>query len=103
MSQYTVTIATQPDVIVTGTAVGVPGATGPQGPAGADGADGGAEVFTQATPSSTWIIDHGLTYRPNVQVVDGSGATVIATVSHPTDTRVQINFASAQTGAAYLS
>jgi hypothetical protein len=60
-------------------------------------------VFVQATPATTWSIDHGLTFIPNVTVVDSAGDEVIGDIEYVSSTTVVCRFAAAFSGTAYLS
>lgn len=81
----------------TGTSV----AMGPQGPPGDPGALGYRHV--QAVPAAQWDINHGLSFWPNVAVVDSSGREVIGEVSYLSSTAVRLTFSAAFGGEAYLS
>src|SRR5580765_4989617 len=83
---------------------GAPGAAGPQGPPG-DPADIGAVSYRHVQPSaaSVWTITHGLSFQPNVSVVDSSHRESIpGAVDSPTATAVQLTFSAAVGGEAYL-
>jgi len=69
------------------------------------GGGGGAlaYVHNQSTSASTWTIDHGLTFRPNVTVVDSAGDAVDGNITYPLITRVVLTFSAAFSGIAYLS
>lgn len=81
----------------------VPGPEGPPGPAGPAGEAPEPFIFTQGTPSATWVILHNLNRYPSVMVVD-SGNTVIDPDIHYDDaTQITINFGAPTSGKAYLS
>jgi len=64
---------------------------------------GGAFVFTQTTASSTWLIEHGLGFYPNVTIEDGSGNDISGAITYIDANSLQIDFNTATTGVAYLS
>lgn len=100
---------------VTDVTIAGQGLQGPPGPAGADGvdgqdganglpgADGGSYTHDQATASATWTVVHNLGYYPNVAVVDSAGSEVIGEISYLDVNTVEITFANAFGGKAYLS
>lgn len=68
------------------------------------GSTGGSYTYTQSTPSATWVIVHGLSFRPaGVRVEDSSGQEVWGEVTYPSTGVVRIDFAYAVSGTAYLS
>jgi|SRR5215467_581756 len=92
---------------------GPPGPQGPQGPAGPQGPQGppgtgGTQtlsyVWSQATAATTWTITHGLSFYPNVTVVDSAGHEIYpGDLTYPNATTVQLTFSAAVGGTAYLS
>lgn len=70
-----------------------------------DGGGGGAQAYThtQAVASATWVIDHNLSFRPNVAVVDSTGDQVEGEVEYTDADTVTVKFTAAFTGTAYLS
>ena len=60
-------------------------------------------VHTQASPSTTWNINHALGGRPSVTIVDSAGTTVIGEVTYISDTQVRVDFTAAFSGFAYLT
>lgn len=74
---------------------------GPPGPIGPPGPNGDYR-FVQATPSATWTIAHGLSFQPNVTVVDSAGAQVEGDIAYVGST-VVVTFSVAFAGTAYLS
>lgn len=87
--------------------------TGPQGVAGPQGIQGPqgnpgpsipvAYVHTQSTPAATWTINHGLSFRPNVAVIDSANDMVEGDVSYPSATQIVLKFSGAFAGSAFLS
>jgi hypothetical protein len=62
-----------------------------------------AFVFTQATPSLLWTIDHNMGSFPDVEVVDTSGEVVEGDIKFVSDSQLTISFAIAAAGKAYLN
>ena len=71
--------------------------SGPPGPRG------GSISIEQETASSTWTLNHGLGYYPNVTIIDSLGRMVIAPISYPDVDTVQITFTAPFSGTAHLS
>jgi len=60
--------------------------------------------YVQATAATVWLINHSLTYRPSVTVVDSSGRVMIpGSVEYPSASSVKLTFSAAVGGEAYLS
>lgn len=57
----------------------------------------------QMTPSSVWTITHGLSYFPNVTIVDSAGTVVVGDIVYTSATVATVTFSSAFAGTAYLS
>lgn len=53
--------------------------------------------FVQATPASTWTVDHAMPRRPGVTVIVGTRLTVVP-IDYPSATRVVATFPSPVTG-----
>lgn len=64
---------------------------------------GGTFEFVQGSPVSVWVIDHPLSFLPNVTVVDSSGRQVEGDVVYTDADTITINFTAAFSGKAYLS
>jgi hypothetical protein len=62
-----------------------------------------AYAFTQAVASNLWIIDHPLSFVPQVTVVDSGGTVVWGTVAIVSPSRITVSFTTAFSGTAYLS
>lgn len=60
-------------------------------------------VHTQASPSASWTIDHGLSKRASVSVVDSAGTVIICDVSYTSDNQVVLSFDASTSGQAYLN
>ena len=88
-------------------AKGSQGDTGPQGEQGVQGEAGETQVIAythnQGAVSSTWTINHGLTFQPSVQVVDSAGTTIEGVVNYNSSTQLTVEFSVAVSGTAYLS
>lgn len=57
----------------------------------------------QAVASTSWVITHGLGFRPNVAVVDSTGREIIPEIDYTSPTVVTLTFSAAVAGEAYLS
>jgi hypothetical protein len=78
--------------------------------AGADYAIGWANlsgdlnyVFTQVSPSATWVVVHNLGKYPGVNVVDSGGTMVIPDVHYDSLNQVTVSFGSATSGKAFVN
>lgn len=83
------------------------GDPGPQGPRGDPGIPGDEQVrsyaFSQGTPTTTWHIEHGLGFYPNITVVDSAGTIVEGSIRYIDLNIVEIDFTWPFGGVAYLS
>ena len=60
--------------------------------------------YTQSNAATVWTITHGLSFMPNVTVVDSTGHEIWpGDVSYPNTSTVQLTFSAAVGGEAYLS
>jgi len=77
---------------------------GPAGPPGPQGPTGGAAsfVYTQQSASDRWTIQHNLGSFPAVTVIDSAGDWMIADFSFISPDMLEIKFAVATSGTAYL-
>jgi hypothetical protein len=78
---------------------GLPGPPGPPGPAGGDL----TFVFTQNSAATSWLVVHNLGKFPAVQVVDTGNNMIVPNVHYIDVNSLQINFAAATSGKAYLN
>lgn len=60
-------------------------------------------THVQGTPANPWVIDHPLSFRPNVTVVDSTGRQVEGDVVYTDVDTVTVGFSGAFSGTAYLS
>lgn len=60
-------------------------------------------THSQGYPLETWTINHGLGRSPNVVIEDISGHRVLADIVRTGSNSVEIRFANARSGTAYLS
>jgi hypothetical protein len=60
-------------------------------------------IHTQASPSTTWTIDHTLGGKPSVTVVDSANTAVIGEVQYVSDQQVAVLFTAPFSGYAYLT
>lgn len=63
----------------------------------------GRHIHTQATPSTTWTINHALGGYPAVSVVDSAKTVVYGEITYISTSQVVVNFSSAFSGNAYLT
>jgi hypothetical protein len=76
----------------------------PVTPPDSGGGTGGSFTYVQSVPTATWVIVHGLGFRPaGVRIEDNSGQEVVGEVTYPSAGVVRIDFAYAVSGTAYLS
>lgn len=66
-----------------------------------DGINGYTHI--QGLPAATWSVVHTLGKYPSVMVVDSSGQEVIGDVRYVDENEVEITFAAAFAGRAYLT
>jgi hypothetical protein len=59
--------------------------------------------FNQSSPSDTWTINHTLSGKPSVTVVDSGGNIIIGDVQYISNTQVVITFTAPFSGSAYLT
>lgn len=62
-----------------------------------------SQIFTQASPSSTWIIVHNMNGHPNVLVVDSGGTLQIGQITYDSLDQVTVSFSAPFSGKAYLN
>ena len=70
---------------------------------GLTGANTRRYVHTQASPATTWVINHGLGGKPSVMVVDSADTVVIGEVTYNGNSQVIVEFTAAFSGYAYLT
>lgn len=75
--------------------LGVSGPQGPQLPLG--------YVHHQSSASTTWTINHNLSFIPNITIVDSSGNVIEGSYNYPDSDTVIANFSNSFAGEAYLS
>ena len=63
----------------------------------------GRHIHTQATPSTTWTINHALGGYPTVSVVDSAKTVVYGETTYISTSQIVVNFSSAFSGSAYLT
>jgi hypothetical protein len=79
------------------------GTVGPQGPAGTIDYGELGYVHDQMSASTTWLVEHGLNFIPNITVVDSAGTVIEGSYSYPNSSTVILNFSNSFAGKAYLS
>ena len=90
----TVTVTEGDTTVVTVTTAG------PQGPGG--GGAGAAYVHTQASPATTWTINHNLGFRPSVELLDSGSQEIDGAIAHPTVNQTVVTLNPATAGLARL-
>jgi hypothetical protein len=60
-------------------------------------------TFVQGTAATVWVINHPLTFYPNVTIVDSAGSQVEGSVVYTDADTVTVTFSAAFAGTAYLS
>jgi len=70
---------------------------------GIAGSNSRRHVHTQASPSTTWVINHTLGGKPSVTVVDTADTVVIGEVTYNSNSQVTVEFTAAFSGYAYLT
>lgn len=60
-------------------------------------------VHNQPTASTTWNVQHGLSKKPSVTVVDSGDNEVIGEVTYLDNNNINISFSAAFSGKAYLN
>lgn len=58
---------------------------------------------TQASPSDTWVIAHGLGKRPAVTIIDSAGDEVEGSVRHDSLNQITVSFSAGFAGVAFLN
>lgn len=80
--------------------VHVGGGVGPAGPPGPAG--GASFLFTQATPSASWVVVHNLNTLVNVTVLNSAQVIVETDVAETDLNTTTISFSTPQTGYALI-
>ena len=60
-------------------------------------------VYTQASPSATWVINHNMAKFPSVTVVDSANNIVYGEVLYNSNMQVTLTFAGAFSGKAFFN
>lgn len=60
-------------------------------------------VYTQSSPSATWVISHNLAKYPSVTVVDSANNMVFGEVLYDSANQVTLTFAGAFSGKAFFN
>ena len=65
----------------------------------------GIHAYThfQSVPTTVWVIDHPLTFVPNIIVIDSAGTRVFGSEEVISPTRIRVTFSYPFSGTAYLS
>ncbi len=91
--------------------MGPQGETGPMGPPGppgppGEGGEGGGSgylVVDVPIPEATWVINHGLSFSPQITTVDSTGREVEGDVLYTSPSQITVMFSAPFAGKAYLS
>jgi hypothetical protein len=62
-----------------------------------------AYTHTQGVASSTWVVNHNLSFYPNVTVKDSAGTIYEGEISYTSLGSLTLTFSSAFSGTAFLS
>tara|TARA_B100000809_G_scaffold45162_1_gene39535 strand:+ start:1485 stop:1832 length:348 start_codon:yes stop_codon:yes gene_type:complete len=103
----TLTVETDPTIVLTETATGPQGPAGPTGATGPTGADGAAGnnttvVHDQASASTTWTITHNQGRYPAIDIIDSAGNHVIGDIKHNSVNQAVATFDNAFAGKAII-
>ena len=103
----TLTVETDPTIVLTETATGPQGPAGPTGATGPTGADGAAGnnttvVHDQASASATWTITHNQGRYPSIDIIDSAGNHVIGDIKHNSINQLVATFDNAFAGKAII-
>ncbi len=80
------------------------GPKGPQGPQGIPGSGGGTSLnFTQASPSTTWTINHNFGFWPATKLFTVGGLELEGEVNNPSLNQTVVTFAVPLAGKARLN
>ncbi len=79
------------------------GPEGPVGPPGPPGSSGGHYTHTQTTLSTSWVMNHGLGFYPNVDAFDDNGRKMDVSYIHHSLNQTEIQLLTPRTGTAILS
>lgn len=60
-------------------------------------------VYSQASASALWTINHTLGGKPSIVVVDSAGTVVYGEIQYVSNTQITVTFSSAFSGSAYLT
>ena len=60
-------------------------------------------IFTQGTPSISWVIQHNLGKFPSITVVDTADTVVVGDYNYTDDNNVTLTFSAGFAGKAYLN
>lgn len=65
--------------------------------------DGAAEpyAFVQNDPDTSWLVYHGLGYKPLVDVTDSSDTRIVSGVHHVNDNSFEVTHNAPTSGKAY--
>ncbi len=73
---------------------------GTQGPAGPAGDAGSQFVYTQASDSASWTVNHNLGHRPQVTLLTVGGSEFFADITHNSVNQLTVTLKTALAGSA---
>lgn len=79
------------------------GPQGPRGLPGPAGVGGGSYLHEQSVASTSWLMNHNLGFKPNVDAFDETGRRIRPAVIHHTVNQTELQFLTPRTGEAHLS
>ena len=75
-------------------------AQGPQGPAGSSGGASATYVYQQVSPSTSWVVNHNLGFKPSVELLDAGSQEIEGDVFHASVNQAIITMSPATAGKA---
>lgn len=106
---YKVSVQKSPDILLNVSPAGAPGPQGPQGEQGPPGPQGDPGppgvsdknyVHNQLSPENIWRINHGLSKKPAITVLDSMGSEVEGEIDYINDNQAVISFSAEFSGTA---
>lgn len=76
---------------------------GPPGPPGPAGDSATVYVFTTASPTATWTINHNLGFKPSVELFSSGSQEIDGDVVHTSSNQTVVSFNVAISGFARLN
>jgi hypothetical protein len=76
------------------------GPQGPQGPVGPAGGAGATYVYQQVSPSTSWVVNHNLGFKPSVELLDTGSQEIEGDVVHASVNQAIITMSPPTAGTA---